>query len=102
MACRHCVFLVLNGGNNGFRCQQALRHDPVSGNDMFSHQVRIVLAEKGVTFDICMVDVNNLPEERLELNPYNSVPNSCLILIWRSTPLASSWNISMSVSHIRR
>lgn len=45
-----------------------------SGNDMFSHQVRIVLAEKGVTFDICMVDVNNLPEELLELNPYNSVP----------------------------
>ncbi len=45
-----------------------------SGNDMFSHQVRIVLAEKGVTFDICMVDVNNLPEELLELNPYGSVP----------------------------
>ena len=45
-----------------------------SGNDMFSHQVRIVLAEKGVTFDICMVDVNALPEELLELNPYNSVP----------------------------
>ena len=36
-----------------------------SGTDMFSHQVRIVLAEKGVTFDICMVDVNNLPEELL-------------------------------------
>ena len=45
-----------------------------SGNDMFSHQVRIVLAEKGVTFDICIVDVNALPEELLELNPYNSVP----------------------------
>lgn len=43
-------------------------------NDMFSHQVRIVLAEKGVTVDICQVDVANPPEELLELNPYNSVP----------------------------
>ncbi len=43
-------------------------------NDMFSHQVRIVLAEKGVSVDICQVDVNNLPEELLELNPYASVP----------------------------
>ena len=47
----------------------------ISGaNDMFSHQVRIVLAEKGVSVDICQVDVNNLPEELLELNPYASVP----------------------------
>lgn len=30
-------------------------------NDMFSHQVRIVLAEKGVSVDIVQVDVNNLP-----------------------------------------
>jgi RNA polymerase-associated protein len=36
--------------------------------------VRIVLAEKGVTVDICQVDVANPPEELLELNPYNSVP----------------------------
>ena len=43
-------------------------------NDMFSHQVRIVLAEKGVSVDICQVDVNSLPEELLELNPYASVP----------------------------
>jgi Glutathione S-transferase len=43
-------------------------------NDMFSHQVRIVLAEKGVSVEICQVDSNNLPEELLELNPYASVP----------------------------
>ncbi len=43
-------------------------------NDMFSHQVRIVLAEKGVTVDICQVEVDNPPEELLELNPYNSLP----------------------------
>ena len=43
-------------------------------NDMFSHQVRIVLAGKGVSVDICHVDMANLPEELLELNPYASVP----------------------------
>lgn len=44
------------------------------GNDMFSHQVRIVLAEKGVSVDIIQVDPNHLPSELGELNPYNSVP----------------------------
>ena len=45
-----------------------------AANDLFSHQVRIVLAEKGVTVDICPVDLHNLPEELLELNPYGTVP----------------------------
>ena len=43
-------------------------------NDMFSHQVRIVLAEKGVSVDICQVDPANLPDGLAELNPYNTVP----------------------------
>ncbi|WP_407331470.1 stringent starvation protein SspA [Enterovibrio sp. 27052020O] len=43
-------------------------------SDMYSHQVRIVLAEKGVTYEIELVDPNNLPEDLLDLNPYNSVP----------------------------
>lgn len=43
-------------------------------SDMYSHQVRIVLAEKGVTYDIELVDPNNLPEDLLDLNPYNTVP----------------------------
>lgn len=43
-------------------------------SNMYSHQVRIVLAEKGVTYEIELVDPNNLPEDLLELNPYNSVP----------------------------
>ncbi|WP_108649236.1 stringent starvation protein SspA [Dongshaea marina] len=43
-------------------------------DDLYSHQVRIVLAEKGVSVDINHVDVNNLPEELAELNPYASVP----------------------------
>lgn len=43
-------------------------------SDMESHQVRIVLAEKGVSVDIKQVDPDNLPESLIELNPYNSVP----------------------------
>lgn len=42
--------------------------------DMKSHQVRIVLAEKGVNVDIKQVDPDNLPEELIEVNPYNNVP----------------------------
>lgn len=42
--------------------------------DPYSHRVRIVLAEKGVTFDLYEVDQNNKPEELAELNPYNQVP----------------------------
>lgn len=40
----------------------------------YSHRVRIVLAEKGVTVDIVDVDPRNLPEEVAELNPYGSLP----------------------------
>ena len=40
----------------------------------YSHRVRIVLAEKGVTVDIIDVDPDNLHEEVSELNPYNSLP----------------------------
>ncbi|GAB6263312.1 stringent starvation protein A [Photobacterium sp. CCB-ST2H9] len=43
-------------------------------SDMYSHQVRIVLAEKGVSVEIELVDPDNLPEDLLDLNPYNSVP----------------------------
>lgn len=39
-----------------------------------SHRVRIVLAEKGVSVDILNVDMDNPPEELIELNPYQSVP----------------------------
>ena len=44
-------------------------------NDMISHQVRIVLAEKGVSVDICQVDPANLPDRAgRSWNPYNTVP----------------------------
>ncbi len=42
--------------------------------DIYSHQVRIVLAEKGVNVDIVNVDENHPSEDLLELNPYNSLP----------------------------
>ncbi len=46
-----------------------------SAADPYSHRVRIVLAEKGVTFDL--VDVNSSTkamEELAEFNPYGTVP----------------------------
>jgi RNA polymerase-associated protein len=43
-------------------------------DDMYSHQTRIVLAEKGVGVDIHLVDLANLPEDLLDLNPYGTVP----------------------------
>ncbi len=45
--------------------------DPVSH---YSHRVRIVLAEKQVTVDLIDVDGDNLPEDLVDLNPYNSLP----------------------------
>ncbi len=44
------------------------------GSDPYSHQVRIVLAEKGVTVDIIDVKSEHPPEDLVDLNPYNSVP----------------------------
>ena len=40
----------------------------------YSHRVRIVLAEKGVTVDIEDVDNLAIPEEVLALNPYGVLP----------------------------
>ncbi|MFF0976682.1 glutathione S-transferase N-terminal domain-containing protein, partial [Proteus mirabilis] len=42
--------------------------------DIFSHQVRIVLAEKGVSVEIEQVEAGNLPQDLIDLNPYQSVP----------------------------
>jgi RNA polymerase-associated protein len=43
--------------------------------DLYSHQVRIVLAEKGVGVDIHQVDMDDLPEALFEVNPYGTVPS---------------------------
>jgi RNA polymerase-associated protein len=42
--------------------------------DMTSHQIRIVLAEKGVVYEVINVVGENKPAELIDLNPYNSVP----------------------------
>lgn len=42
--------------------------------DIYSHQARIVLAEKGVGVEISFIDPTELPEDLLELNPYGTVP----------------------------
>ena len=42
--------------------------------DHYSHRVRMVLAEKGVTVDVVDVDPGNKPDELGELNPYNTLP----------------------------
>lgn len=40
----------------------------------FSHQARVVLAEKGITVEIVSVDLDNLPEDLIDLNPYQTLP----------------------------
>ncbi len=42
--------------------------------DQYSHRVRMVLAEKGVSVDVVDCDEKTLPEEVTDLNPYNSLP----------------------------
>ncbi len=40
----------------------------------YSHRARIVLAEKHITADVVSIDGHSLPEDVMELNPYNSLP----------------------------
>tara|TARA_B110000438_G_scaffold104542_1_gene103184 strand:- start:1983 stop:2591 length:609 start_codon:yes stop_codon:yes gene_type:complete len=49
----------------------ALFSDPL---DHYSHRVRIVMAEKGVTGEIIDSDVDNLSNELLEVSPYSELP----------------------------
>ena len=43
-------------------------------NDIYCHQVKIVLAEKGVAYENEEVDLQALSEDLMELNPYATVP----------------------------
>lgn len=43
-------------------------------DDVYSHQVRIVLAEKGVNVEIMSAKPNQVPEDLVAVNPYGSVP----------------------------
>jgi RNA polymerase-associated protein len=42
--------------------------------DPYSHRARIVLSEKGVTFDLYEIDVDTQVDALVEINPYNTVP----------------------------
>ena len=53
------------------RSSMILFSDP---RDHYSHRVRMVLAEKGVTVDTIDVDPSNKPEDLASLNPYNTLP----------------------------
>lgn len=43
-------------------------------DDIDSHRVRVVLAAKGVTHDLVVVDMQKPPEDLVDLNPYQTVP----------------------------
>ena len=45
-----------------------------NARDHYSHRVRLVLAEKGVSVDVVEADDDNKPEDLAEVNPYNSLP----------------------------
>lgn len=45
-----------------------------SVDDVSCHRVRLVLAAKGVTYDLIPVDPQNPPEDLIDLNPFHSVP----------------------------
>ncbi len=53
------------------RSTMLLYSDPGSA---YSHRARYVLAEKSISVEIRDVDPSHLPEDLLELNPYNTVP----------------------------
>ncbi|MBF8755004.1 MAG: glutathione S-transferase N-terminal domain-containing protein [Pseudomonas putida] len=55
------------GATNRLACYS----DPA---DHYSHRVRLVLAEKGITVQIVDVDPARLPPKLVEVNPYASVP----------------------------
>ena len=44
------------------------------GNDLLSHRVRMVLAEKGINHEIVNIDPEDVLDELIEFNPYNSAP----------------------------
>jgi len=45
-----------------------------ANDDVLCHRARLVLAAKGVNYDLVPVDAQNPPEDLIDLNPYHSVP----------------------------
>lgn len=55
--------------------------------DHYSHRVRIVLAEKGVSAEIISVEAGRHPPKLIEVNPYGSLPTLVDrdLALWEST-----------------
>ncbi|WDH21799.1 glutathione S-transferase N-terminal domain-containing protein [Pseudomonas chlororaphis] len=55
--------------------------------DHYSHRVRIVLAEKGVSAEIISVEAGRQPPKLIEVNPYGSLPTLVDrdLALWEST-----------------
>jgi stringent starvation protein A len=53
------------------RSVMTLYSDPT---DPYCHRVRLVLAEKNITYEVEDIDPLNVPEEVMELNPYGTLP----------------------------
>lgn len=55
--------------------------------DHYSHRVRIVLAEKGVSAEIISVEAGRQPPKLIEVNPYGSLPTLIDrdLALWEST-----------------
>lgn len=53
------------------RAVMTLYSDPLCP---YSHQVRMVLAEKGISVEVVDVDAQALPDEVMDFNPYATVP----------------------------
>ena len=53
------------------RSSMTLFSDP---RDHYSHRVRMVLCEKGVSVDVVGVDPDDRPDELRQINPYNTLP----------------------------
>ncbi|HKJ23161.1 MAG TPA: glutathione S-transferase N-terminal domain-containing protein [Gammaproteobacteria bacterium] len=46
-----------------------------SGMDcLYSHRTRMALAEKNIAVDVVYVDLDHLPEDLIDLNPYHTIP----------------------------
>lgn len=45
-----------------------------NSEDIYCHQVRIVLAEKGVAYETEEINPNSVSEDLMELNPYGTLP----------------------------
>lgn len=57
-----------------------------AADDVSSHRARMVLAAKGVSYELVLADPANPPEDLIDLNPYQSLPT----LVERELVLYSS------------